>query len=400
MLRRRLLTCAAALAAAALALPAAAQDKIRIGYAISKSGPNATGAGITTLPNYKLWVEDVNAAGGLMLKGTGRKAMLEVVEYDDRSQSEEAVKLIERLVNQDKVDFILPPWGTAMNLAVAPLLARAGYPHLAATAATEKVPEFAKRWNSAFWLLGQSSAYTSGLVEVLKGLRDKNQIGNKVAMVSVADGFGIEMVTAARPIMKAAGFDLVMDKTYPVGTQDLGALITEAARLNPDVFVAFSYPPDTIGLTDQAKTLKFNPKVFYTAVGTAFPIYVKRFDKAADGVMGIGGWNPDLPATKAYFERHKKVLNAEPDRWASAVTYASLEILGQAIERVGKIDRAAAIKEINDGTFQTVIGPVKFEDNQRKVQWLTGQWQDGEFYGVSPANMQGAKPVKFPKPAW
>src|SRR5437016_3500375 len=74
-------------AAAALALiaaaPALAQDKIRIGYAVAKSGPNAPGAGITTIPNYKLWVTDVNAAGGINVGG--KKMQIEVVEYDDQS---------------------------------------------------------------------------------------------------------------------------------------------------------------------------------------------------------------------------------------------------------------------------------------------------------------------------
>ncbi len=383
-----------------VAASARGQDKIKIGYAISKSGPNAPGANTTTLPNYQLWAKDVNDAGGIMLKSAGKKVPLEVVEYDDRSQSEEAVRLFERLINQDRADLILPPWGTAMNLAVAPLLNRAGYPHLAATAATERVPEFAKRWSNAFWLLGQSSAYTGALVETLKALRDKGEIGNSVAMVSVADGFGIEMVNAARPQLQRAGFNVVMDKTYPVGTQDLGQLITEAMRLNPDAFVAFSYPPDTIGLTDQARTLKFNPKIFYTAVGTAFPIYLQRFGKSTEGVLGIGGWNPDAPATRAYFDRHKQVIGRDPDRWASSVTYASLQILQQAIERVGSLDRAAIIKEIASGAFETVIGPVKFEENQRKTQWFVGQWQNGEFRGISPASMGGAKPAITPKPTW
>ena len=108
--------------------PAQAQDKLRIGYAISKTGPYAGGASITTLPNYELWVKDVNAAGGVRLGD--KRVPIEVVEYDDRSSSEEAVKAIERLANQDKVDFILPPWSTGLNLAVGPTLNRLGYPHL------------------------------------------------------------------------------------------------------------------------------------------------------------------------------------------------------------------------------------------------------------------------------
>ena len=58
-----------ALAAAMTTLPSAAQDRtsVKIGYAISKTGPNSGGAGITTLPNYQLWVKDVNDSGGLEL---------------------------------------------------------------------------------------------------------------------------------------------------------------------------------------------------------------------------------------------------------------------------------------------------------------------------------------------
>ena len=81
--------------------------------------------------------------------------------------------------------------------------------------------------------------------------------------------------------------------------------------------------------------------------------------------MGIGGWSGDSPAIKDYLARHKAAAanGAEPDRWASPVTYASLQMLQQAIERVGKIDRAAVIKDLQTGTFDTVIGKVKLENN-------------------------------------
>src|SRR5258708_4786939 len=113
---------AAALTAALFAPAAQAQDTIRIGWSISKTGPFAAGASVTTLPNYQVWVKDVNDAGGIMLKSTGKKAKIEVIEYDDRSNSEEMIKAVERLATQDKVDFILPPWSTGLNLAVAPVL--------------------------------------------------------------------------------------------------------------------------------------------------------------------------------------------------------------------------------------------------------------------------------------
>ena len=107
------------------------------------------------------------------------------------------------------------------------------------------------------------------------------------------------------------------------------------------MFIAFSYPVDTIMITEQARALSFNSKVFYTAVGTAFPLYKQRLGTDVEGVMGMGGWNADSPESKAYFDRHLAMTGQEPDGWASPITYMSLQMLQQAIERVGKIDRAA-----------------------------------------------------------
>jgi branched-chain amino acid transport system substrate-binding protein len=387
-----------ALALGTISALAQAPDKIRIGYAISKTGPFTGGASVTTLPNYQLWVKDVNAAGGIALGG--KKVLIEVVEYDDRSNSEEAVKAIERLATQDKVDIILPPWGTGLNLAVGPTFNRLGYPHLAVTAATDRAPEMAKRWPNSFWFLGASKPGAEALVEVLAKLKAANKIGDKVAMVSVADAFGIELATAARPAMKAGGFTLVLDKSYPLGTQDMQAVVKDAIATDADSFVAFSYPPDTIAITDAAKVLNYNPKVFYTAVGTAFPLFKQKFAGSAEGVMGVGGWNVDSPALKAYFKRHTESIGREPDRWASPVTYVSLQMLQQAIERAGKLDREAVTKELQTGTFDTIMGKIKLEGNIMPVVWWVGQWQDGEFVGLAPGKYEGAKAPKVPKPAW
>jgi len=390
---------AAALAAALFGSGAQAQDTIRIGWAISKTGPFAAGAGVTTLPNYQVWVKDVNDAGGIMLKSTGKKAKLEIIEYDDRSNSEEMIKAVERLATQDKVDFILPPWSTGLNLAAAPVFNKYGYPHLAVTANSNRAPEMVKRWpNLTFWL-GLPSELIDGLVDTMTTLRKDGKIGPKVAMAAVGDQFGIEQSTAAREGLKKAGFDLVYDKSYPFGTQDLQPVIKDAQAAAPDSFVAFSYPPDTIGMTDQAKLSGFSPKVFYVGVGTAFPIYKGKFGASAEGVMGVGGSNADLPGIKWYIQHHKEIIGREPDRWASPITYASLQVLQQAIERVGKIDREAIIKEINTGSFETIIGKVQLKDNLYKGVWAVGQWQGNDFYGIAP-KQDGVRAPIVPKPAW
>jgi branched-chain amino acid transport system substrate-binding protein len=378
---------------------AAAQEKIKIGYAISKTGPNAPGASITTIPNYQLWLKTISDAGGLKLGD--RMVPVEVVEYDDQSSTEELVKAVERLVNQDKVDILLSPWGTGMNLAVGATFNKYGFPHMAATAATDKAYEMGERWPNSFWMLGTSTMGANALVEVLTKLQSGGKISNKVAMVSVADAFGIELSTAARPALQNAGFELVMDESYPITTQDFSQLIGQAKGSGADTFVAFSYPPDTFGLTGAAIATGYNPPAFYTAVGTAFPIFKDQlFHDNVDGVLGIGGVNPDDPKFQEYRKRHVDVTGQEPDRWASPVTYASLEILQQAIERVGSIDREAIIKEIQTGTFDTVAGQIKFDRNVNTSVWWAGQWQNGEFYGLAPASLGPTHEPVAPKPAW
>ncbi len=389
----------AALAAAALAAaPAVAQDKVKIGYAISKTGPNAGGATITQIPNYEMWVKEVNDKGGLMIGG--KRVPIEVVEYDDRSNSEEAVRAVERLVTQDKVDLLFPPWGTGLNLAVGPEFNKYGYPQLTFSAVTDRAPELAKRWPNSFWMLGTSKQYVDGLVGLLTKLRTDGKIGPNIAMISIADGFGIDLSQAARKGFTDAGFKLAYDKSYPIGTQDLSPLIGEAQRSGADTFVAFSYPPDTMALTEQSKVASYAPKVMFLGVGVGFPMYPQRFGANAEGIMSLGGWSKDNASTAAYAKKHEEMFKRGPDRWGSQVGYASLQMLEQAIERVGKIDRPAIIKELQTGTFDTVLGKVKLVDNLMKDNfWLIGQWQDGFFVGVAPQG-PGVGAVTVPKAPW
>jgi branched-chain amino acid transport system substrate-binding protein len=391
-----------ALAVSAVAMlavaPASAQDKVKIGYAISKTGPNAGGASITQIPNYEMWVKDVNAKGGLMIGG--KRVPIEVVEYDDRSNSEEAVRAVERLVTQDKVDLLFPPWGTGLNLAVGPVFNKYGYPQLTFSAVTDRAPELAKRWPNSFWLLGTSKQYVDALADLLKKMRSEGKIGPNIAMISIADGFGIDLSQAARKSFTDAGFKLAYDKSYPIGTQDLSPLIGEAQRSGADTFVAFSYPPDTMALTEQSKVASYAPKVMFLGVGVGFPMYPQRFGANAEGIMSLGGWSKDNASTAAYAKKHEEMFKRGPDRWGSQIGYSSLQMLEQAIERVGKIDRAAIIKELQTGTFDTVLGKVKLVDNQMKDNyWLIGQWQDGFFVGVAPQRPGVGTPT-VPKAPW
>jgi branched-chain amino acid transport system substrate-binding protein len=251
-----------------------------------------------------------------------------------------------------------------------------------------------------YFLLGGASGLAGGVVEVLSEMRDAGEIGSAVAMVNVADAFGIELAEAARPRMQEAGFEIVYDTSYPLGTQDLSPVVNGAKDANPDAFVAFSYPPDTFGLTEQAQIAGLAPKAFYTAVATAFPAYAARFGAAAEGVLGAGGIHADSEAFQAYAARHEAVTGAKPDFWASAPTYASFQILQSAIEGAGTTDRAAVAEFIASNSFDTVIGPIEWDENNANARyWTVGQWQGGVFKGVASTGREGAV-AAMPKTGW
>jgi len=117
------------------------------------------------------------------------------------------------------------------------------------------------------------------------------------------------------------------------------------------------------------------------------------------GVMSLGGIDVSSPAIADYFKRHEAAVGQLPDSWASSVTYASLQVLQQAIERKG-LDRDAVAAEIASGAFDTILGKVRMQDNQLRTLWWAGQWQDGAFVGIAPGDKTGARSPVVPKPAW
>jgi branched-chain amino acid transport system substrate-binding protein len=377
-----------------LAPSAARADEppIKIGYAISRTGPFAPGAQVTQEPNYLLWADQVNAAGGIAVKG-GKKRKVELIGYDDRSDVETTVRTYEKLMGTDKVDLILPPWGSGTNFAVAPLANKYGYPMLAPTALSRKLIDMKLPY--FFALLQQPDRMMGALVDFLADKKVKT-----VAVVYMDDLFGLENVNALLPLLKAKGIEVTEKKSYPLGVKDLSPTLKAIKAKNVDAFLGITYPPDTILASKQSKEIGFAPKVFYSSVGTAFPLYKEVMGGAAENVMGMGSWNAkSSPAAKAYFQAHVKKFNKEPDRWASGHAWASLQILQQAIETVG-LDRKAIRDYVAATEFQTVVGPIRFQGSENiTTPGTIGQWEKGEFEVVWPKDRATAAAV-FPKPPW
>ncbi len=380
--------------AASAALPVLAQTgPVRIGYAMSRTGPWAGGAQVSQEPNYLLWAEQQNAAGGLNVKGKRRQ--IELLGYDDRSETETCVRTYQKLMGSDKVDLILPPWGSTANFAVAPLANRFGYPMLAPTALSRKLIDMNLPYFFSF--LQQPDRMMNALVDVLVANNVKT-----VAVVYMDDLFGLENFAALNNALKKTSIQVVERKSYPLGVKDLSPVLRAIKDQNPDAFIGITYPPDTILASKQSKEIGFNPKFFYASVGTAFQLYRNVITApGAEGVLGMGSWNSKTSASaKAYFDAHtKKFGGKEPDRWASGACWAALEVLTSAVGSVG-LDRKAVRDYIAKNEHDTILGKIKFNGSENvATPGSVGQWQNGEFEVVWPRSMATAA-LNPNKPAW
>jgi len=398
MRRRELLKYTAATAVAAPFVRPASADTgtYKVGVIGAKTGPLAPGAAVTHFPPYRLWAHEVNERGGLKLKDGQRK--IELIEYDDRTQPPEAIKAVERAATVDKVDWIGGNYATGFNLACAPTFAKHNYPQLTQACVTDQGPALVKKYPGFFMFQSSTTAYAKGAIGVLKKLKDSGQIGNKVAAVNVADDFGIELANAGRPLFKEAGFEIVYDKSYPLGTQDYTPVVKAAKAANPDAFVAWSYPPDTFGLADVAKIEGLNVKAYYCAVGCAFQGFSQKNGAAAENILGAGGV-VDSPDIRDFYKRHKEVTQVDADYWGSPFYYSMLQMLTQSIEAVGSTDREKIADHFRNRKFKTLIGEVELPGQILDKVYTVGQWQGGFFSAVNGEGFGNYAAVKL-KTSW
>jgi branched-chain amino acid transport system substrate-binding protein len=139
-------------------------------------------------------------------------------------------------------------------------------------------------------------------------------------------------------------------------------------------------------------------KAYYSAVGVAYPTFRTKFGASAENVLGAGGIQ-DNPDIRSYYERHKKVTGVDADHWGSLLYYTFLQILDQAMEGVGEVDRTKITAYLKSHTFKTIIGEADIRNQKLNRFWTVGQWQDGFFHAVDGVGFSDYKPVKL-KTGW
>jgi branched-chain amino acid transport system substrate-binding protein len=375
----------------ALAMPARAQDNVRIGFSIARTGPNAIAAQGSVEANYVLWSERTNAAGGLNVNGQKRK--IELLGYDDQSDVETSVRTYEKLMVDDKVDLILPPWGSNFAFAVAPLANKYGYPFLSTTGSPKKLLDMKMPYFfGASWTSEQS---TRALVELMAAQNVKT-----VAVGYMDDLFGLERYNIMVPMLKEHGIALVGEKSFPPNIKDLSVVLKDFKAKEPDALVGLTYPAESFLMTAQAKEIGFNPKLFYVAIGPAFPFFKQRFADAANGMIGFGTWSPSQgPMQRQYLQEYMKRFNKEPDRDTTGFVWSSLQVLQEAVEHEG-LERKAIRDYIATHEFSTLLGKISYKDGVlARSEGTVSQWQNGSYEVVWPP-ASATTPLLYPKPAW
>ena len=207
------------------------------------------------------------------------------------------------------------------------------------------------------------------------------------------------MPTPGRPIFQKAGFDIVYDKSYPLGTQDLSPVMKAAKAAEPDAFVAWSYPPDTFGLAEQAKIEDLNVKAYYSAVAVAFPAFKGKFGSSIENVLGAGGiqeyaGDARLLQAPQGSERRRCRLLGQP-----GVPRAAADARLSRSKRSARSNREAITAHLKSHTYKTIIGEMDVRKQKLTRYWTVGQWQQGIFQAVAGVGFSNYKPVQL-KTGW
>jgi branched-chain amino acid transport system substrate-binding protein len=385
-------TVSAAAAAPALvhAVPAQAQGApITIGASLSLTGIFADG-GKYSLEGYQLWIKQQNARGGLL----GRQISLKY--YDDQSEPATGVRLYERLINEDKVDIIMGPYGTAITAPAANVAERYKMPMICPE--TADVAMFQRGFRYIFQGLGPVQTYLYGVLQIAKdrGLR-------KLALIGPDTAFSHSLVNAVPEIARGFGQSIIYTEFYPARASDFASVIEKVKAANPDVVLAMAFPNDAIGVLRQLKQSNYAPKMFYEAVGASDPKFVDSAGKDVNGVYSVTAWDPDArtPENAAFKSGYRAEFKRDPD-YHSASNFSSLEVLAAAIKRAGSLDREKLRDAIAAVRLRTLIGEWRVDPRTGIQLGYTSyilQWQNGRQVIVYPGNVAHGKPI-VPFPSW
>jgi branched-chain amino acid transport system substrate-binding protein len=353
----------AAALAFALAMPAlsqaAAEETLRIGAPLPVTGALAP-EGTKLKQGYELWLEKVNASGGV--KAGDKKLKVELVYYDYQSATPKAVQLAEKLISEDKVDFLFSPFGSGAAKAVSAVAEKYGVPMLASSASSVEV--FDQGYKNLFGLYTDNGTLSEPIADLVKA---KLPAVKRVAILARNDLYPLSLGNEFEKSARKRGLEVVYYEKYPIGTLDHSSALTQLRAANPDWVIVTGYINDLILIRKQAADLKVGGQVYTLINGPAYQEWIDAVGPLAEKVTTASWFHPVLNyksedvfgSTREFVALFKAKYGAEPD-FTQASGAAVGVIIQLAVERAGSKDRNAVREELAKGGFKTFFAPVSF----------------------------------------
>jgi branched-chain amino acid transport system substrate-binding protein len=357
---RRSLVAAGILLSTFWSAPAAiAQEPpIKVGTSMALSGPLAGGGRQSQLA-LQLWAEDVNARGGLL----GRK--VEVVSYDDQASPALTPGIFSKLVDLDKVDLLVAPYGTVPAAAVMPfakerrllLIGQIGY----------QINSKAKHdmwFNNSPW--SDAESWVGGYFRLGQSVGVK-----KVAFLASDQEFAQNILGGAKKLAKDAGLETVYEQTYPPTTVDFSSMIRAIRSTAPDMVFVASYPADSTGIIRAVNEIGIGSSVKLFGggmVGLQYASVMQSLGSQLNGVVNYHTYVPErtmsFPGIREFLERYAKraaEVNVETlGYYVAPFTYASGQILEEAVKATKSLNHQVLADYLRKNEVKTVVGPIKW----------------------------------------
>ena len=373
---------------------------VTIGASLSLAGDFAAD-GQAFQRGYQLWADDQNAKGGLL----GHKVKLDIL--NDSSSPSQVVTNYQKLIGSNKDELVFGPFSTLLTVPSARVAARYGYAFVEGAGAGPAV--FGTGLHNVFSvqipIVNELVSFAQWAASLPPAQRPKT-----AAYVTVNDPFTQPQLPVAQHILEAAGVKTVLNKVFPAEVTDFTPIAGQVVSAKADLVVLGSVDVPTVSAFVKAFIQQhYNPKMF---IATAGPDQGAQFVKAVgkgneNGIFVPGVWfggfkKPDSEQmVKEYIAKYGGTpsdVNAD-----IAEAYAVGQVMAQAVHSTNSLDNAKLIAYLHSGaTFDTVIGPVKFDAKGENTlgQSLIFQWQKANLVQTLPASSPGSVPPINPKPPW
>ena len=385
MTRRKFVAAATAVTAVS-ALPStvfAQGAPIKIGLSIAQTGPLA-GGGKAALLGLQMWRDDVNAKGGII----GRK--VELVVYDDQTNPSLTPGIYTKLLDVDKVDLLIAPYGTNPTAPVMPLVKQRGKLLMGnfSFEVNERIQH--DMWfNNAPWT--DAVAWSSGFMDM--GIKR----GAKTIAFLAADAeFSGALAGGARSLAIHNGLKIVYDQKYPPNTSDFSSMIRSVKAAKPDIVFVASYPGESVAIVRAVNEIGVGDSVKLLGggmVGLQFAPIMESLGSQLNGIVNYTSYAPektvDYPGLKEFLSRYAVKAKAEKvdplGFYLPPFNYALGQMLEQAITATKGIDDKALAKYLRENDHKTIVGPIKYG---RNGEWASARVLMVQFNGIKDKDVE------------